>query len=90
MSRYLLDTNVLSEPTKQRPNRALIARLHAHRSEIAMASPTWHELLYGLYRMLEGRRRDMLADYLYRIVGPAAPILPFDAAAAEWLAQERA
>ncbi|MEL6614588.1 MAG: type II toxin-antitoxin system VapC family toxin [Bacteroidota bacterium] len=90
MIRYLLDTNVLSEPTKLSPNSRLIDRLSAMGGEVGMASVTWHELLYGLRRMPGGKRRDMIADYLYGVVEPTTPVFPFDTPAAEWLAQERA
>ena len=36
--RYLLDTNLLSEPLKAQPNPAAIAKLQRHRHEIATAT----------------------------------------------------
>lgn len=90
MIRYLLDSNIVSEPARQRPDPKVQARYQAHAQETAMPSVVWHELLYGLERVAPGRKRDFLAHYLLDVVHPAMPVLPFDAAAAEWLARERA
>ena len=90
MTRYLLDTNIVSEPTRPRPDERVVRLLHAHEGEVSIASVVWHELSVGVERLPPGRRRDALARYLADVVRPAMPVLPFDAAAAEWLAVERA
>ena len=90
MIRYLLDTNVVSEPLRPRPNPAVQQRLAQHGDEVAIASTVWHELLYVMERLPPGRRRSFLRDYLQEVVRAAVPILPFDTPAAEWLARERA
>ena len=90
MIRYLLDSNIVSEPARQRPDPQVQARYQTHAQEVAVPSVVWHELLYGLERMPLGRKRDFLARYLWGVVRPATPVLPFDTAAAEWLARERA
>ena len=90
MIRYLLDTNVVSEPLRPRPDPAVRDRLDRHGGEVGIASIVWHELLYGMERLPEGRRRRFLHDYLRDAVRPAVPVFPFDTAAAEWLARERA
>ena len=90
MIRYLLDSNIVSEPARQRPDPQVQARYQAHAHEMAVPSVVWHELVYGLERMAPGRKRDFLAHYLLDVVRPAMPVLPFDTAAAEWLARERA
>ena len=88
MIRYLLDSTIVSEPARQKPNPQVQARIQAHAQELAMPSVVWHELLYGLERMPTGRKRNFLAHYLLDAVRPAMPVLPFDTAAAEWLARE--
>ena len=90
MIRYLLDSNIVSEPTRLRPDPKVLARYRAHAGEMAVPSIVWQEMLYGMERLAPGRKRDFLAHYLFDVVRPAIPILPFDAAAAEWLARERA
>ncbi len=88
--RYLLDTDIVSEPAKQRPNPKVVGRLKAHRDEIATASPVWHELLYGCARLPASSRRQSLERYLNDVLAPTLAILPYDTAAAAWHAAERA
>jgi tRNA(fMet)-specific endonuclease VapC len=88
--RYLLDTNVLSEPVKAQPNPGVMRRLQAHRQEIATGSPAWHELLYGCHRMQESKRRRLVEEYLYEALAPSLNVLPYDAVAAEIHGRERA
>ncbi len=87
--RYLLDTNVLSEAVRVRPNGAVLARLHEYRGEVATGTPVWHELLYGTRRLASSRRCRAIEHYL-RTVLETVPILPYDVAAANWHAAERA
>lgn len=89
MSRYLIDTNLLSEPLKPQPNPSAIERLRQYTDEIAIASITWHETRYGCLRLPISRKRDQIEQYL-QAVPSTFPILPYDAAAAEWHASERA
>jgi tRNA(fMet)-specific endonuclease VapC len=88
--RFLLDTNVLSEPVRARPSPAILARLRRHAHEIATASIVWHELLFGANRLARSRRRSALERYLQEVVLRTLPVLPYDAAAAAWHARERA
>jgi tRNA(fMet)-specific endonuclease VapC len=86
----LLDTNVISEPLRPEPAPGLLRRLVEHEGQIAIASVVWHELLYGCWRLPESRRREVIEQYLFDVVLPAIPILPYDARAAQWHAAERA
>lgn len=88
--RYLLDTNVLSEPAKPAPNLGVVRQIERHRTEIATAAPAWHELLYGCFRLPASSRRDKLEEYLLEVLAPSLPILPYDDRAAERHAAERA
>jgi tRNA(fMet)-specific endonuclease VapC len=88
--RYLLDTNVLSEPAKARPNPRVMERIRRHRSDLATASPVWHELLYGCALLPPGLRRQTLERYLHEALEPNLPVFPYDVAAAAWHAAERA
>lgn len=87
---YLLDTNVLSEPLRARPNPGVMRKLEAHADALAIASVTWQELLYGMLSLPAGQRRDGIRDYLFHRLLPTLPILAFDVAAARWQAEERA
>ena len=90
MIRYLLGTNVVSEPVKPEPSEAVLSRLRERSGEVALPSVAWHELVYGARRMDEGRRRDYLLEYLREVVRPSMPILPYGAAAARWHGRARA
>lgn len=88
--RFLLDTNVLSEPVRPQPNPRVVALLHTHSGEIATAAPVWHELLYGVSRLPQSRRRCLLESYLCEVVEATIPIFPYNAEAALWHANARA
>jgi tRNA(fMet)-specific endonuclease VapC len=90
VSRFLLDTNVISEPLRPQPNPAVIQRLQQYQGEFAIASVTWHEFLFGCYRLPASRRRERIEQYLLEIVQPDILILPYNNVAAEWFASERA
>ena len=88
--RYLLDTNILSEEVKPRPNPHVMQRLQEHRNELSTATVVWHELWFGCYRLPESRKRQHIERYLTNILLPHLSILPYTQAAAEWHASERA
>ncbi|MEH2460303.1 PIN domain-containing protein [Nostoc sp.] len=73
MSRFLLDTNVISEPLRPQPNPAVIQRLQQYQGEFAIASVTWHELLFGCCRLPVSKRRERIDQYLKNIVQPKIP-----------------
>ena len=88
--RFLLDTNVISEPLRPSPRRSVLAAIHRHQEEIAIASLVWHELHFGAARLPKGARRTAIERYLEEVVAETVPILPYDHAAAAWHASERA
>lgn len=88
--RFLLDTNALSEPLRPQPHPGFLRKLRANKDRLAIAATTWHEALFGLHRMPQGKRRQQVHEYLFEVVAPALPILPYTDAAAEWHAMERA
>ncbi|MGB5157682.1 type II toxin-antitoxin system VapC family toxin [Desulfobacterium sp. N47] len=90
MLKYLLDTNILSEPVKANPDSYVMAMLEKHQDDIATAAPVWHELLYGCFRLPVSRKREMLETYLEDVVMQNMDILPYDERAAEWHAEQRA
>ncbi len=64
--------------------------LREHRGKVAIATVVWHELLFGLDRLPDSRRKRALKIYLRQIVEATMPILSYDRAAAEWHARQRA
>ncbi len=88
--RFLLDTNIVSEPLRPSPNPGILSRLKRHQDELAIASIVWHELWFGCHRLPISARRKAIEKYLDEVVEPSMAILPYDGAAAEWHAAERA
>jgi tRNA(fMet)-specific endonuclease VapC len=88
--KYLLDTSIVSEPVKPRPNPRVVTRLRENGDECAIAASVWHELRFGVLRLPPSKRREVLERYLDEVVRVAYPILPYDEAAANWHARERA
>lgn len=81
----LLDTNVISELVRPRPEPAVEAYLLAQaRDELFTAAVCIAEIQYGLARMPAGRRRDELTEDVEAFLVGAfgARILPFDSACA--------
>ncbi len=64
MVRFLLDTNILSEPLRPQPNLTVIQRLTDQSEELSTASIVYHEMLFGCRRLPESRRRQVIAAYL--------------------------
>ena len=90
MIRYLLDTDVISEAIKAAPNKKVIHKLEMYQDEIAIASPVWHELKFGCLRLPGSRKRLMIESFLSDVVKSTLEIIPYDEAAAEWHAGQRA
>ena len=90
MKGFLLDTNVISEVTKNRPNPQVVAFLTGSH-ELWLPAIAWHELEFGLRLMPQGSRRDQLQATLWEFVAEYRDrILPLDRTGAEWAAQFRA
>jgi tRNA(fMet)-specific endonuclease VapC len=88
--KYLLDTNVVSEPLRPVPAPHILRNLRRHEGELAIPSIVWHELRFGCLRLPKSRRRTAIERYLLDVVLASLPILDYDRAAAEWHALERA
>jgi toxin FitB len=62
---FLLDTNVISEPMKARPNAGVLAWLaEVDEDSVFVSVVTITELRYGVERLVTGRRRDRLDGWL--------------------------
>ena len=90
MSGFLLDTNVLSEMTREVPHPGVIAFL-AEQEDLWLPSLVVHELEYCVQLLPQGRRRDRLQALLTSIILTYADrILALDRPAAESAARLRA
>ena len=88
--KYLLDTNVLSEPLKTNPDESVLKKLKKYQYEIVTAAPVWHELQFGCQRLPESRKREIIKRFLNDVIKQNLLILPYDEKAAQWHAEERA
>jgi tRNA(fMet)-specific endonuclease VapC len=88
--RYLLDTNIISEPLRPEPHPLVLENLRLHQEELAISAITWHELWFGCRRLPASTRRSAIERYLLEVIEPSMPIIPYDENAADWHAHERA
>jgi len=88
--RYLLDTNVISEPLRPQPDARTLDTLRQHQGAVAIATVVWHELWYGCERLPDSARRSAIEHYLVQVVAATIPLLPYHDQAAIWHARERA
>lgn len=89
MRTLLLDTNVVCEATRSRPDPRVMRRLAETEATSALAATTWHELRYGVERLPVGHRREALTAFLNTLVR-RYPVLPYDTRAADWHGVQRA
>lgn len=83
---FLVDTNVLSEPTRRHPDPNVLAWLAAHAGDYYVSSVTIGELVFGIERLAPGRQRRALEAWLQRTLGRLqGRVLAFNTrTAAEW------
>ena len=90
MNGFLLDTNVVSELTRDTPEPQVIEFLTGH-SELWFSTIVLHELEFGLRLLPDGRRREdlraMLEDFMETY---ANRILPVAYEEGQWAARFRA
>ena len=76
---YLVDANVLSEPTKQAADSRVVAWLNANESNLIVDSIIIGELRIGILALPRGRKRDRLEQW-YETVVETIDCLSWDAA----------
>ena len=82
----ILDTNVISEVFRPLPEPRVVDWLASLEGDVAITSVTLAELLAGVRRLPDGRRRDELARRIDAALAPyrgGRAVLPFDDAAAD-------
>ena len=85
MPAVVLDTDVVSELMRTRPDAAVVAWVRDQPpADVHTTAATVAEIRYGLARLPTGRRRTELSAAVDDVLGAfAARVLPFDLAAAE-------
>lgn len=61
--RYLVDANVLSEPTKPSPDARVLTWLRTHEPDIAVDPVVLGELRFGILILPKGRKREALEQW---------------------------
>lgn len=82
----VLDTTVISEISRPSPERRVVDWLESLDGDVAITSVTLAELLAGVRRLPDGRRRDELARRIDAAIAPyrgGHAVLPFDDVAAD-------
>jgi toxin FitB len=85
----ILDTNVLSELTRELPERSVVGWFEAQRrTDLVTTSITKAEMFYGLTSMPSGKRQAALQQKVRKLFFDHfdGRVVPFDATAAEWYA----
>jgi len=83
VTRYLLDTNIISNVVKSQPSESLLAWMSRQRDEdLFIASLTVAEILRGVLEKPRGKKRNALDKWFFGPEGPqalfAGRILSFD------------
>jgi predicted nucleic acid-binding protein len=83
---YLVDANVLSEPTKPSPDARVVDWLDVHEADFVVDSIVLGELCLGVLALPRGRKRARLEQWFEAVVA-TVDCLPWDAAVARrWAA----
>lgn len=86
----VLDTNVISELFRPEPDERVTTWLESLTGSVAITAVTLSELLAGVRRLPDGRRKTVLAERVAVALEPyqeTSAVLPFDAHAAEQYAE---
>ena len=83
MKKYLLDSNILSEPSKPVPHERVVSLLKKNRKDSAVSVLSYFEMLHGVLALPDGKRKERLMAYLEETVVPFYDFLAFDFACAK-------
>jgi len=74
---YLVDANVISEPTKQTPNNRVVSWLTKNQAKLVVDSIILGELRIGILALTPGRKRKSLEQWFETVV-ETIDCLPWD------------
>lgn len=81
MSSFLLDTNVISETARKKPDSRVLAWV-GQLPSMAVSAVTVYELASGIQRLPPGEKRTFLEAWFAELLGSGCDIAPFDRDAA--------
>lgn len=80
--KYLLDSNIVSEPSKPIQNEKVIKLIEENRENSVIATVSFFEMLHGVLVLPEGKRKKSLREYLEKTIVPFYDFLSYDILAA--------
>ena len=81
---YLLDTNIISEMFRPKPNLLVFKKLEEYEKLCSLPSTAWNELLFGVNTMSSGKKRDYIFSKLVDDIQANYEIIQYDNHAA-WI-----
>ena len=81
MTQYVLDTNVISETARLKPDARVVAWIHSL-PVLWLSAVTVYELASGIRRLPPGKRRTFLEAWFAGLLGSGGEVLPLDQDAA--------
>jgi predicted nucleic acid-binding protein len=81
VNRYLLDTNVISETARPKPD-ANVTRWLGQLSSMTLPAVGVYEVASGIRRLPAGKKRTFLEEWFAELLASDCDVLPFDRAAA--------
>jgi hypothetical protein len=78
---FLLDTNVISETARKKPDARLLAWVSKLPS-MTLAAITVYEIASGIHRLPSGEKRAFLEEWFAELLGSDCDIIPLDREAA--------
>jgi toxin FitB len=81
VTEYLVDTNVISETARPKPDPAVLSWL-GDQAQVWLSVVSLYEIARGIKRARAGRRREFLEEWFQKVQGGAFQPLPFDESAA--------
>ena len=79
----MLDTNILSELSKAKPNENVIRKVNELGNQCVTAALVMHELNFGVLRLPEGKLKTNLLLFLKQLENYKFPVLSYDGIAAQ-------
>jgi len=80
-SPYLLDTNVISETARKKPDSKLLAWV-GQLPAMVLPAVTVYEIASGIQRLPPGAKRAFLEEWFAELLGSGCDVIPFDREAA--------
>lgn len=75
---YLLDTNIISEPTKPSPSEKVLTIMDSKSKFSVISASVWYETLRGIGLLPEGKKKDVLSTEYLDYIQTNFPVIPYD------------